>query len=134
VGYSRGLNGQRWRIVPLAVASAFGSLIGVRLVLISSQRAFESVVPFLVLAAYSGYFSAALGVAVLALLGVFFSTTRCSASTRSLAAVWLFVRYAFDRKPLRGRTRSEQVGLIHIRCSAHRVLAPGIVKAEHRAI
>jgi hypothetical protein len=74
--YSWVLNGQRRRIVPLAVASPFGSLIGVGLVLIISQRAFESVVPFLVLAAYSGYFSAALGVAVLALLGVLFSTTR----------------------------------------------------------
>ncbi len=109
VGYRHELRGQRRRIIPLAIASAVGSLIGVGLLLISTQRAFEIIVPFLVLvacaliaaqpvitrwtgkrlgagdrpgigalagqtlvAAYGGYFSAALGVAVLALLGVFF--------------------------------------------------------------
>ena len=112
VGYRRGLSGQRRRIVPLAIASVVGSLLGVGLILASSQRAFESVVPFLVLAAcallaaqpaisrrlversgaserpgvgalagqtlvaaYGGYFSAALGVAVLGVLGVFFEDT-----------------------------------------------------------
>ena len=112
VGYRHGLRGQRRRIVPLALASAVGSLIGVGLLLISSQRAFEEIVPFLVLlactliatqpvigrwmdkrsgdddrpgigalagqtlvAAYGGYFSAALGVAVLAILGIFFEDT-----------------------------------------------------------
>ena len=109
VGYRHELRGQRRRIIPLAIASAVGSLIGVGLLLVSTQRAFEVIVPFLVLvacaliaaqpvitrwtgkrleardrpgigalagqtlvAAYGGYFSAALGVAVLALLGVFF--------------------------------------------------------------
>jgi uncharacterized membrane protein YfcA len=108
-GYRRELRGQRRRIVALAVVSAFGSLVGVGLLLVSSQGAFEGIVPFLVLAAcallaaqpligrrlgeragahehpgigslvgqalaaaYGGYFGAALGVAVLALLGVFF--------------------------------------------------------------
>ena len=112
VGYRHGLRGQRRRIIPLALASAVGSLIGVGLLLISSQRAFEEIVPFLVLlactliatqpvigrwmdkrsgdddrpgigalagqtlvAAYGGYFSAALGVAVLAILGIFFEDT-----------------------------------------------------------
>jgi uncharacterized membrane protein YfcA len=112
VGYRRGLSGQRRRIVPLAIASVVGSLIGVGLILASSQSAFEGIVPFLVLAAcallaaqpaiarrlgersgarerpgvgalagqtlvaaYGGYFSAALGVAVLAVLGVFFEDT-----------------------------------------------------------
>ena len=112
VGYRHELRGQRQRIVPLALASAVGSFIGVGLLLVSSQRAFEIIVPFLVLvacaliaaqpliarwmgkrsddhdrpgicalvgqtlvAAYGGYFSAALGVAVLALLGVFFEDT-----------------------------------------------------------
>src|SRR5919199_4404474 len=51
VGYRRGLSGQRRRILPLAIASVAGSLIGVALILVSSQRAFEGVVPFLVLAA-----------------------------------------------------------------------------------
>ena len=111
-GYRGGLRGQRRRIVPLAVVSALGSIIGVGLILVSSQGAFESVVPFLVLAAcallaaqpaigrrmgqrtgaherpgigslagqtlaavYGGYFGAALGVAVIALLGVFFDDT-----------------------------------------------------------
>jgi uncharacterized membrane protein YfcA len=111
-GYRGELSGQRRRIVPLAVLSAFGSLVGVGLILVSSQQAFEGVVPFLVLAAcallaaqpaigrrigdrtgqggrpgasalvgqtlaavYGGYFGAALGVAVLALLGVFFDDT-----------------------------------------------------------
>lgn len=112
VGYRHELHGQRQRIVPLAIASTVGSFIGVGLLLVSSQRAFEIVVPFLVLlacgliaaqplvarwmgkrsdargrpgvgaligqtlvAAYGGYFSAALGVAILALLGVFFEDT-----------------------------------------------------------
>ena len=112
VGYRRGLGGQRRRIFPLAITSVVGSLIGVALILVSSQQAFEDVVPFLVLAAcallaaqpalarwmgecsgarerpgigalaaqtlvaaYGGYFSAALGVAVLAVLGVFFNDT-----------------------------------------------------------
>ncbi len=110
VGYRQGLSGQRRRIVPLVIASVVGSLIGVGLILISSQKAFESIVPFLVLAAcallaiqpavsrwlgkhprdragvgalagqvlvaaYGGYFSAALGVAVLALLCLSFDDT-----------------------------------------------------------
>jgi uncharacterized membrane protein YfcA len=111
-GYRHELRGQRKRIVPLVIASFVGSLIGVGLILASSQRAFESFVPFLVLAAcvllavqpaisrwlgersgdrerpgvgalagqtlagvYGGYFSAALGVAVLALLGLFLDDT-----------------------------------------------------------
>jgi len=111
-GYRAGLRGQRRRIVALAVVSAFGSIVGVGLILVSSQGAFEGIVPFLVLAAcallaaqpligrrlgeragtherpgigslvgqtlaaaYGGYFGAALGVAVLALLGVFFDDT-----------------------------------------------------------
>ena len=112
LGYRAGLRGQGKRILPLAVASALGGLAGVALILTSSESAFESVVPFLVLAAcallalqpvlgrwvgkrsaprekpgigamsgltmagaYGGYFSAALGVAVLALLGLFFEDT-----------------------------------------------------------
>jgi uncharacterized protein len=111
-GYRRELRGQRRRIVALAVVSALGSIVGVGLILISTQGAFEGIVPFLVLAAcallaaqpviglwvgeragtherpgigslvgqtlaatYGGYFGAALGVAVLALLGVFFDDT-----------------------------------------------------------
>jgi uncharacterized membrane protein YfcA len=111
-GYRRELRGQRRRIVPLAAVSAFGSLVGVGLILVSSQQAFDGVVPFLVLAAcallaaqpaigrrigertgvgespgvgalvgqtlaavYGGYFGAALGVAVLALLGTFLDDT-----------------------------------------------------------
>ena len=111
-GYRGELRGQRRRIAPLAAVSALGSLAGVGLILVSSQAAFEGVVPFLVLAAcallalqpvigrrlgeragtherpgigslagqtlaatYGGYFGAALGVAVLALLGVFFDDT-----------------------------------------------------------
>jgi uncharacterized membrane protein YfcA len=111
-GYRAELRGQRLRIVPLAVLSALGSLVGVGLILISSRGAFEGIVPFLVLGAcallaaqprvgrrlgeragtherpgigplvgqtlaaiYGGYFGAALGVAVLALLGVFFEDT-----------------------------------------------------------
>jgi uncharacterized membrane protein YfcA len=111
-GYREDLRGQGRRIVPLAVVSAIGSIVGVGLILVSSQGAFDSVVPFLVLAAcallaaqpaigrrmgertgaherpgigslvaqtlaavYGGYFGAALGVAVLALLGVFFEDT-----------------------------------------------------------
>jgi uncharacterized membrane protein YfcA len=102
VGYRRGLSSQRRRILPLAIASIAGS----------SQKAFEGVVPLLVLAAcimlaaqptvarwlgqrsgardrpgsgalaaltlvavYGGYFSAALGVAILAVLGIFFEDT-----------------------------------------------------------
>ena len=98
--------------MPLAALSAFGSLVGVGLILVSSQQAFDDVVPFLVLAAcallaaqpaigrrlgertgqgerpgvgalvgqtlaavYGGYFGAALGVAVLALLGTFLDDT-----------------------------------------------------------
>jgi len=111
-GYRAELRGQRGRIVPLAAVSAFGSLVGVGLILVSSQQAFDGVVPFLVLAAcallaaqpaigrkigertgegerpgivalvgqtlaavYGGYFGAALGVAVLALLGTFLDDT-----------------------------------------------------------
>jgi len=111
-GYRGELRGQRRRIVPLAAVSALGSIVGVGLILISSQGAFEGLVPLLVLAAcallaaqpvigrwlgeragthehpgigslmgqtlaaaYGGYFGAALGVAVLALLGVFFDDT-----------------------------------------------------------
>jgi uncharacterized membrane protein YfcA len=111
-GYRHELRGQRKRIVPLVIASFVGSLIGVGLILASSQGAFEGIVPFLVLAAcvllaaqpaisrwlgersddrerpgigalaaqtlagvYGGYFSAALGVAVLALLGLFLNDT-----------------------------------------------------------
>ena len=112
LGYRAGLRGQASRILPLALASAVGALMGVGLVLASSESAFEGIVPFLVLAAcallalqpvlgrwvgqgsslrerpglgavaglalagvYGGYFSAALGVAVLALLGLFFQDT-----------------------------------------------------------
>jgi uncharacterized protein len=111
-GYRHELRGQRKRIVPLVIASLIGSVIGVGLILASSQGAFEGIVPFLVLAAcvllatqpaisrwlgersddserpgvgalvgqmlagvYGGYFSAALGVAVLALLGLFLTDT-----------------------------------------------------------
>jgi uncharacterized membrane protein YfcA len=111
-GYRAELRGQRERIVPLAALSAFGSLVGVGLILVSSQQAFEGIVPFLVLAAcallaaqpaigrrigdhageggrpgagalvgqtlaavYGGYFGAALGVAVLALLATFIDDT-----------------------------------------------------------
>lgn len=112
LGYRSGLRGQGRRILPLALASAVGGLLGVVLILASSESAFEGIVPFLVLAAcallalqpvlgdrlgkrsgrgekpgigsiigmalagvYGGYFSAALGVAVLALLGLFFEDT-----------------------------------------------------------
>ena len=111
-GYRNDLRGQRRRILPLAAVSAFGSIVGVGLILVSSQGAFDSIVPFLVLAAcallaaqpaiggrlgeragsnerpgigslvaqtlaatYGGYFGAALGVAVIALLGVFIDDT-----------------------------------------------------------
>jgi uncharacterized membrane protein YfcA len=111
-GYRAELRGQRRRFVPLAVVSVLGSIVGVGLILVSSQRAFEGIVPFLVLvacallaaqpmiggrvgerasaherpgigslvgqtlaSAYGGYIGAALGVAVLALLGVFFEDT-----------------------------------------------------------
>jgi uncharacterized protein len=111
-GYREELRGQRRRIAPLVAVSALGSIVGVGLILVSSQRAFEGIVPFLILAAcallavqpvigrrvgerasiherpgigslvgqtlasaYGGYFGAALGVAVLALLGVFFDDT-----------------------------------------------------------
>ena len=50
-GYRAELRGQRRRIVALAVVSAFGSIVGVGLILVSSQGAFEDIVPFLVLAA-----------------------------------------------------------------------------------
>jgi uncharacterized membrane protein YfcA len=106
-GYRHGLGGQRKRIASLTAASVVGSLIGVGLILASSQTTFEGIVPFLVLAAcgllaiepylgrflgerrdqnarpgvgaflaqmfaatYGGYFGAALGVAVLALLNL----------------------------------------------------------------
>ena len=49
-GYRAEFRGQRRRIVPLAAVSAFGSLVGVGLILVSSQQAFEGIVPFLVLA------------------------------------------------------------------------------------
>jgi uncharacterized membrane protein YfcA len=112
LGYRNELRGQRRRIVPLGIVSVVGSLIGVGLLLVSTQRAFETIVPFLILlacaliaaqpvitrwtdkrlqagdrpgvgvltaqtlvAVYGGYFSAALGVAVLAILGVFFEDT-----------------------------------------------------------
>ena len=111
-GYRRELRGQGQRILPLTIASVVGSLIGVGLILVSSQGAFERIVPFLVLAAcallafqpviarrmgegsgdqehpgalalagqtlaavYGGYFSAALGVVVLAVLGLAFDDT-----------------------------------------------------------
>jgi uncharacterized protein len=111
-GYRHELRGQRKRIVPLVIASLIGSVIGVGLILASSQGAFEGIVPFLVLAAcvllaiqpaisrwlgersddserpgvgalagqtlagvYGGYFSAALGVAALAILGLFLTDT-----------------------------------------------------------
>src|SRR3954454_2985795 len=50
IGYRHELRGQRKRIVPLVIASLIGSLIGVGLILASSQGAFEGIVPFLVLA------------------------------------------------------------------------------------
>ena len=108
-GYRRELRGQGGRILPLVIACFVGSLAGVGLLLVTSQQAFQSVAPFLILAAcallaaqpalgrwlgerpgdddrpgigaltgqalaavYGGYFSAALGVAVLALLGLSF--------------------------------------------------------------
>jgi uncharacterized membrane protein YfcA len=111
-GYRRELRGQGQRILPLTIASVVGSLIGVGLILVSSQGAFERIAPFLVLAAcallafqpviarrmgegsgdqertgalalagqtlaavYGGYFSAALGVVVLAVLGLAFDDT-----------------------------------------------------------
>ena len=107
-GYREGLSGQKKRIIVLTIASVVGGAIGVALILVSSQSAFQSVVPFLVLAAcgllaiqpyvkrfleerkddqnggpgvgsflaqtlaavYGGYFGAALGVAILALLNL----------------------------------------------------------------
>lgn len=105
-GYRRELAGQTRRIALLAPVCAAGGVFGVLLVRVSSQSAFSSIVPFLVLAAcallaieplisryrtgeqsgknpgvgaylgqaaasvYGGYFSAALGVAVLAVLGL----------------------------------------------------------------
>jgi uncharacterized protein len=111
-GYRRELCGQGRRILPLTIASVVGSLVGVGLILVSSQGVFERIVPFLVLAAcallafqptiarrmsegsgdrdrsgilalagqalaavYGGYFSAALGVVVLAVLGLAFEDT-----------------------------------------------------------
>src|SRR5918995_6840592 len=50
-GYRGELRGQRGRIAPLVAVSAFGSIVGVGLILVSSQSAFEGIVPFLVLAA-----------------------------------------------------------------------------------
>ena len=50
-GYREELRGQRRRIVPLVVVSSLGSIAGVGLILISSQGAFEGIVPFLILAA-----------------------------------------------------------------------------------
>jgi uncharacterized protein len=105
-GYRRELAGQATRMLLLAPVCAVGGVFGVLLVRISSQSAFSTIVPFLVLAAcalltieplisryrvrgqagknpgvgaylgqaaasvYGGYFSAALGVAVLAVLGL----------------------------------------------------------------
>ena len=105
-GYRKELAGQARRVLLLAPVCAAGGAVGVLLVRISSQSAFESIVPLLVLAAcvllaieplvsryraggsegegpgigtyagqaaasiYGGYFSAALGVAVLAVLGL----------------------------------------------------------------
>ena len=43
-GYRAELRGQRKRIVPLVAVSALGSLVGVGLILVSSQRAFDGVV------------------------------------------------------------------------------------------
>ena len=50
-GYRGELRGQRGRIAPLAAVSAFGSIVGVGLILVSSQQAFDGIVPFLVLVA-----------------------------------------------------------------------------------
>jgi len=50
-GYRRELRGQGTRILPLVIACFVGSLVGVWLLLVTSQQAFEGVVPFLVLAA-----------------------------------------------------------------------------------
>ncbi|CAN5895501.1 hypothetical protein BH23ACT11_BH23ACT11_23790 [soil metagenome] len=50
-GYRRELDGQARRILLLAPVCAVGSVIGVLLVRFSSQSAFESIVPLLVLAA-----------------------------------------------------------------------------------
>src|ERR671932_2391771 len=50
-GYRHGLGGQRKRMASLTAASVVGSLIGVGLILASSQTTFEGIVPFLVLAA-----------------------------------------------------------------------------------
>jgi uncharacterized membrane protein YfcA len=51
IGYRNELRGQRGRIVPLVVAAVAGSVAGVVLLEISSQKAFNRLVPFLVLAA-----------------------------------------------------------------------------------
>lgn len=111
-GYREGLRGQGGRILPLAIASAIGGLVGVGLLLVSSQAVFEGIVPFLILAAcallaaqpalgrwlggrsggrdrpgtaalvgqalvgvYGGYFSAALGVGIIALLALLLDDT-----------------------------------------------------------
>lgn len=109
-GYKNGLAGQAHRAIPLALVSVLGGVIGVGLLLVSSPAAFESLAPFLVLAAcgilaaeptitrrmnwgrvgapgagtlvawaaasvYGGYFGAALGVALLAMLGLAFKDT-----------------------------------------------------------
>src|SRR5919199_1464262 len=50
-GYRHGLGGQRKRMASLTAASVVGSLIGVGLILASSQTTFEGIVPSLVLAA-----------------------------------------------------------------------------------
>lgn len=51
VGYRRELAGQGGRIVPLVAAAVAGSVAGVVLLEISSQKAFEHIVPFLILGA-----------------------------------------------------------------------------------
>ena len=51
VGFRTELVGQRGRLVPLAVAAAIGSAAGCTLLLITPARAFDLVVPFLVLLA-----------------------------------------------------------------------------------
>jgi uncharacterized membrane protein YfcA len=49
LGYRRELRGQRQRVVALAVTSAVGALAGAALLLVSSERLFEGIVPFLIL-------------------------------------------------------------------------------------
>jgi uncharacterized membrane protein YfcA len=50
-GYRRELRGQGGRILPLVIACFVGSLVGVGLLLLTSQQAFQNVAPFLILAA-----------------------------------------------------------------------------------